>query len=219
MADAHQAHLQVVLDLGGKLEEAELVGDRGALLAHAVGHLLLGEAAFLHEALVAEGHFDRIQVLALDVLDDGHLQHALVVGVADVGGNHVHPGHDAGAVAALAADDLVLGTLLPDGEGLDEPEGADGVRQLLEGFRVEAHPGLEGVRFDEVHGDAEHVGRVLLFRGPDHFLVDVTDGFADFAEVGRVVAEEGAQAPAQAMLYFRHQRFSFLESTSSARWR
>ena len=156
---------------------------------------------------------------ALDVLDNGHLQHALVVGVADIGGNHVHAGHRAGTETAFTADNLVLGSLLADGQGLDEPEGADGVRQLLEGFRVEAHAGLEGVRFDEVHRDAEDVGRVLLLRGVHHFLVDIADRLAEFAEVVRLVAEQGAQALAQAVLYFRHQRSSFLVSTSSARWR
>ena len=219
MADAHQAHLQVVLDFGGEFEEPELVRHGGALLSHAVRHLLLRQAAFLHQALVAHRHLDRIQVLALDVLDDGHLQHALVVRVADVGGNHVHPGLRARAETAFTADDLVLGPLLADRDGLNEPEGTDGFREFLEGFLPEAHAGLEGIRLDEVHRDAEDVGRDFLFRGPDHFLVDVADRLADLAEVGGVVAEEGAEAFAQAMLYFRHQMSSFLVSTSSARWR
>ena len=180
----------------------------------------LRQAAFLHQALVAHRHLDRVQVLALDVLDDGHLKHTLVIGITDIGGNHVHPGLRARAETALTADDLVLGAFLADGDGLDEPEGADGVRQFLEGFLPETHAGLEGVRLDEVHRDAEDVGRDFLLRGgPDYVLVDIADRLADFAEVRGVVAEEGAEALAQAMLYFRHQMSSFLVSTSSARWR
>ena len=76
-----------VQDFFGEFEEAEEVCDRGAVLAGALGHLLLGEAELAGEALVGAGLLDRIEVLALEVLDDGDLHRLLVGDLTDDGGD------------------------------------------------------------------------------------------------------------------------------------
>ena len=129
MAHADEAHLEVVLHFCGEFEEAELVGHGNAVLAHAPGKFVLGEAALVHQPLIAEGQFDGVQILALDILDDGHFQHALFIGILDICGNHIQARHDAGAVAALTADYLVvLVAGLADGDGLDQSQVLDGGR-------------------------------------------------------------------------------------------
>ena len=72
--------LQEVLREG---QQPQGVGDGGAGLAHALGHLLLGEAVLLHEGLVAPGLFGRVQVLSLEVLDQAQLHHFAVIRLDD----------------------------------------------------------------------------------------------------------------------------------------
>ena len=158
MPHGYQAHLQIVLHLGGQLQEAELVGNGSTFLAHPVGHLFLRKAAFLHEALITHGHLDGIQILPLDVLHYGHLQHTLLRCVPDIGRNHVHAGLDGRPVSAFTADNLILPVSFPaHRNGLDKAEGADGFGQFLQGFVVEVHAGLVRVGLNHVHGNAEHI--------------------------------------------------------------
>ena len=158
VAHAYQAHLQVVLNLGGQFQEPELVGNGRAFFAHAVCHLLLREAAFLHEALITHGHLNGIQVFPLDIFHNGHFQHALFRGVTNVCGNHVHAGHDGSTVATFAADNLVLAvSLAAHGDGLDKAESTDGVGQFPQGLVVKIHTGLVRVGLYQVHGDTQHV--------------------------------------------------------------
>ena len=93
-------------DIGGELEQAQEVGDRGAVLAGALRHLLLGEAEFAGEALVGAGLLDGVEILALEVLDDGDLHGLLVGDLADDGGDGGFAGALGGEPAALSGDEL-----------------------------------------------------------------------------------------------------------------
>ena len=66
---------QTELDFSRKTQKAQMVGDSGAFLAQALGKALLGESVFVDQLLEAESHLDRVEVLALYVLDEGHLGH------------------------------------------------------------------------------------------------------------------------------------------------
>ena len=202
-----EADFEVVLDLCRELQQAEVVGHRRTLLADPCGHLLLGEAAFLDEPLIAQSHFDRVEVLTLDVLHDSHLEHSLVVGVADVCRNHVHSREPACPEAALAADDLVSAvSLSADGDRLDEAQCPDRLRQLLESLLVEGHSRLERVRLYEVCRDKEHVCGAALLRllFAYHFLVYVSDRLSDVSEVCCVISEKSAKAFAKSSLLLAH---------------
>ena len=58
------------------------------------------------EALVGAGLLDRVEILALEVLNDGDLHCLLVGDLADDGGNGVFTGTLGGQPAALAGDEL-----------------------------------------------------------------------------------------------------------------
>ena len=62
---------QTELDFSRKTQKAQMVGDSGAFLAQALGKALLGESVFVDQLLEAESHLDRVEVLALYVLDEG----------------------------------------------------------------------------------------------------------------------------------------------------
>ena len=150
-------------NLVGELEQAEEVGDRGAVLAGALGHLLLGEAEIAGEALVGAGLLDRVEVLALEVLDDGDLHRLLVGDLADDGGDGGFAGALGGEPAALAGDELEASGVLADGDGLDDAGDLDGVGEFVEGDFVEVGAGLVGIAVDELDGNVadEFTGGLL----------------------------------------------------------
>ena len=118
---------QAVADRGlharREAEQPQQVGHARAALAHLVGHLLLRQPDLVDEALVAEGDLDGGEVLALDVLYDGHLQHGLRVGLADKGRHAPEPGLAGGAETALARDQLELAAAEgAHGERLDDAQ-------------------------------------------------------------------------------------------------
>ena len=76
--------LQSHLYLCGQLQKAKVVGDGSAALAYPLGDLLLSHAGILNQMLVCKGNLYSIQVLALDVLHEGHLHDVLVVDGTDV---------------------------------------------------------------------------------------------------------------------------------------
>ncbi len=79
-----------------------------AALADHLGHRLLGAAEPVDQRLVAEGLLHRVQVGALDVFDDGDLQHVEVVQLAHQHRHRVQPGALGRAPAPLARNDLIL---------------------------------------------------------------------------------------------------------------
>ena len=77
------------------------------LLPTSLRHLLLGAAETVHQLLIGRRLFDRIEVGALDILDDGDFQR---LGVGQLAHHHRHVmqlGHLGRAPAALARHDLV----------------------------------------------------------------------------------------------------------------
>jgi hypothetical protein len=91
----------------GQVQQAQQVAHRAARTAHGQCRLLVGEGEIGDEAMDALRFFQRVQVLALHVLDQRHGGGGLVVHVLD---QHRHFGQagDLGrAEAALAGDDLV----------------------------------------------------------------------------------------------------------------
>ena len=66
------------LDRRGQLEQAQGVGDRRPALADPAGHLVVGEAEVLDELLVGRRLLERVEVVAVEVLDQGLLERAVV---------------------------------------------------------------------------------------------------------------------------------------------
>ena len=106
MAGGEGAFADLDLHGGGQVEQAEGVGDVAAGFADGLAELLLGHAELLEQAAVAFGFLDGVEVLALQVLDQGG-GHGVGVGeVADQGRHFVQSGGLGGAPAAFAGDDL-----------------------------------------------------------------------------------------------------------------
>ena len=113
----------------------------------------MGVVELVDETLDGTGFFQRVQVLALDVLDQGQGQGVLVADFLDDDRYRLELGQRRGAEAPFAGDDLVApivdGT---DHQGLQQAMLMDRVRQLLQGGFVHAGAGLIAPGLQQVQG-------------------------------------------------------------------
>ncbi len=142
------------LDVCGQFEEAERICDRTALLSGAAGDFVVAELELAGETVECVGYFDGIEVLALDVLDEGDLEEAVVGDVLDGNGNIGDAGEACGTPAAFAGDELVAAVPWADDEGLNDAVGADGVGKFLEALRLEYGSWLKRIGVDEIDRNA-----------------------------------------------------------------
>jgi hypothetical protein len=90
-----------------EVEQPQQVGRRGARAADRVGGLLVGQLELVDQAMHALRFLQRIEVFALDVLDQRHRERRLVGDLAHDDRHFLQAGQARGAPATLAGDDLV----------------------------------------------------------------------------------------------------------------
>ena len=111
-------------------------------LADGIAERIVRQAEIMQQALVALGLFDRIQVLTLQVLDQGQHRGITVGGFAQDGGNFGQAGQDCCAETTFAGDDLVSAYCLrvgADGDRLQYALHANRLGQALQLVIVEVH--------------------------------------------------------------------------------
>ena len=84
MAHVYLLVFQSHLYLGGELQQTHIVSDGSAALADALRNLGLRHARCLGQVLIGQGNLNGIQVIALDILNQCHLHHVLVLDGTDV---------------------------------------------------------------------------------------------------------------------------------------
>ena len=95
------------LDAGRQIEEAERVRDGRACRADAIRDVLLAEPELLDQLAVGFRRLERIEILALEVLDEGELELLAIGELADDRGDAFETGRLGGAQPPLAGDELV----------------------------------------------------------------------------------------------------------------
>ena len=100
------------------------------------------------QTLIGMRCFDRIQILALDILDERELEHLWFSNVLDDDGHLGEPGELRSTPAALPGDDLIGIAAASNNQRLNDPVGANGCCQLLESVRLEDCPGLHRIWLD-----------------------------------------------------------------------
>src|SRR5262249_39559484 len=127
----------------GELEQANQVGDGRAVQPEPAGQFVLGPA--VAGQVIAEGGrlVDRVQVLALEVLDHGQLEDAPIIQVEYPRGDLVKLGLDAGAEPSFAGDELVARTDGADQYRLEHAMLPERVGQRGDLLRVELPARLE----------------------------------------------------------------------------
>ena len=95
------------LDGRVELEQAEGIGDRGASTPHALGEFLMGESELVDQLSVGARGLERVEVLALQVLDEGQLELLAIRELANDGGDVLQPRDARRPGAPLPGDELV----------------------------------------------------------------------------------------------------------------
>src|SRR5262249_37910732 len=138
----------------GKLEQADEIGNARTVFAGASCNLLLGKSEFPAESFKSASLLHRVQVFALQVLDDGDLHRLLVGDLADGSGYGGSSGPLRGEPASLSRHEMES----PIGRGtqdnrLNYTARAYGIGQLFEGFFVDAAACLVRVGIDQIERD------------------------------------------------------------------
>lgn len=91
-----------------QLQKAQCIGHSRSALAKLASELFLTETELFAQVVHGEGFFDRVQVLALQVLDEGDRERLLVGEVAHKDRHFAQPCQSAGPPASFTGDDLIL---------------------------------------------------------------------------------------------------------------
>ena len=187
----HHAHLGVAgrellageqrLHRRGEVEQAHGVGDGGAVFADALGDVFLAQVELAGEAHEGLRFLDRVEVLALQVLDERHLQDiAVALDLDDAHRDLLEPELDGRAPAAFAGDELQLAPDLAHDERLDNPVLADRIDQLLELLGLELLARLERAGDDGLQRRerVRPVGRGFTFPSSTGFSDEGSEPFS-----------------------------------------
>ena len=152
---------------GRELEQPERVRDGRAVLADALGDVLLREREVVLEVAVRLRLLEGGEVAALHVLDEREQEMVAVRdALAHDHGNLGEAREPGRAHAALARDDPEPPALLRDEHGLENPRPPDGPRELLEAGVVEPAARLAAVRVQEIDRDGPQGRRSARPRAP-----------------------------------------------------
>jgi hypothetical protein len=108
----------------------------------------VGEVEIFYQLLVGSCLFERVQVLAMQILDESPLEAGNVVSSLHHGRNRLQTRSSSGTAAALAGDQLKAVVDLPHENRLDHSDALDGVNERGKGFLIEIGPGLMLVWLD-----------------------------------------------------------------------
>ncbi len=150
------------LHVGRQLQQADQIRHGRAIDVDAGGDFFLRAMVLVDVPLERLRLFDRVEVLPLDVFDDGQLGHLAVVDVADLHRHLAPVGGLGGAEPALAGDELVAVADAADHQRLQDAVGADAVRQVGDLGLFERLPRLIRIGFD---GDAVEPELAVLVAG------------------------------------------------------
>ena len=154
---------EVAEDFAVELQETDEVGDAGAGLAEAIGDRFLREVEVAHQRGHADGLVDRVEVGPLQVLEERQHGAGGVTGFDDAHRDELLAELLEGAQATLAGDELVATLDLTHDDGLEQPLGADGLSEFLDGGLVELFTRL--VRVGDDGGDRQFGHREGVRRG------------------------------------------------------
>ena len=147
-----------------ELQQAKQVGGGAARAADRIGGLLMGHAEFVHQALQTAGFLDRVEVFALNVLDQRHCKRCVVRYLAHQHGNFGEPRDLRRAPAAFPRDQFVAVALVrsaerPHEERLHQALGPD--RGCKLGKRLFVHSGARLVFSRPDRSDGQRYHRIL----------------------------------------------------------
>src|SRR6185369_16017859 len=151
LAEAKLAAGKVALNWLGEFENTRVVGHRLARDSYALTDLLLSQAKVAAEPCISLGLFQAVEILALQVFDDGHLGGMLIRDAADNGRNCGLASNARCTATALAKDqDVTAISPRAHDDGLDHTSGFDRRGQLGQGSFIELPASLIRVLSNQI---------------------------------------------------------------------
>src|SRR5579885_1065769 len=135
-------------NLGFQPQQAQRVGHRSALPARPLRYLFLCQAELFDELRVDAGFFNRVQVLALKILDQGYLQGHLVGEFPHERRNLLQPGSHGGTPATLTGHELIAAADAAHDDRLQNARRPNRAGQLLERLFGKTCARLKRARID-----------------------------------------------------------------------
>ena len=153
------------LHAGGQFEQSQQICDVTARFVDDPGQHFLGMPEFPRKLLICLRFLDRVKVLALDILDQRDLERSRIVEVANDDRDLVQPRALRRPPAALSRHDLIIMTMRPHDDRLDQPARRDRCREFVEQMIVEMTPRLIGMRRHRAYRQHAHPGGRRRARG------------------------------------------------------
>src|SRR3546814_20098647 len=105
-------------------------------LAHKTAKRLLAMAEFSNQFPISFGLFDRIKVLALDILNESDFQRFRIVEIANNGWNAMELGPMSGPPASSAGNDMVAPATRPHNDGLNNATPRSALRKIRQRVQI-----------------------------------------------------------------------------------
>ena len=143
------------LDPRGEVEQAERVRDRRAGTPDTGREAILGEPEFVDELAIGIGGLDRVEILALEVLDEGELELIAIGELAHESRDAIEAGGLRRPKPPLTGDELVAVDRLGHEDRLEHAVLRDARRERREAVRIEPLARLMRVGLDPRGRDLE----------------------------------------------------------------
>ena len=108
VTDRQPAIADEILHLARQLEQAQRIGDHRTAFADLGGDQFLRELKLADELRVTERFLNGVEILALQVFDQRHLQHRAIIRLADDDGDFGQSGELGRAPAAFPGDEFKI---------------------------------------------------------------------------------------------------------------
>ncbi|SPE61253.1 hypothetical protein SBV1_620025 [Verrucomicrobia bacterium] len=167
MAHGNAALPQISLQAGRQFQQAQRVGDDCAALTHLGGGFLLGELELPDELGITLGLLDGVKVFALQVFDEGQLEHRAVIGLTNDHGDLAQAQQLGRAPAAFTGNKFQMAVALADNQGLNDALFPDRIGQLAERLRRKVLARLKRAGADTVQRHALNLLACHGWRGRD----------------------------------------------------
>lgn len=143
------------------------MADVGPGHAHTLTDLILIQIAFFLKAGQGQTDFDGVEVLPLEVFNQGHFDHALLTCIHHISRNLGHLEQSCRPQSSLTGDQLIgTGSHSAYRQRLNNPQMFNGLFELIQRLLIKLIPGLEGIDFDLFQGDESFADSLL-----EYFLI------------------------------------------------
>src|ERR1700730_14452362 len=104
-----------------------------------------------HQALIGAGFFDRVEILALNILEQGYFERSFIGDFADDRGHTAQAGSLRCAPAAFAGEKLIARSNSPQHQRLNDPAYLDRLSELRQGLFRKMSARLIGTWLDQIN--------------------------------------------------------------------